>query len=105
MRIDIDTLDEAQLLDLNRRIVARLKLLHDMKAHVQMMDFRVGEKVSFQPDGHPVLFGIITKYNRKTVTVITETGMQWNVAPAFLRKLKTVDEAPAAGAVARHHPG
>ncbi|MBZ8142611.1 hypothetical protein CLD22_22260 [Rubrivivax gelatinosus] len=107
MRIDIDTLNEAELVDLNRRIVARLKLLHDMKTHVQMLDFRVGEKVSFQPDGHALLFGIITKYNRKTVSVITETGAQWNVAPVFLRKLKTVDEADAgaAGTMVRRRPG
>jgi len=53
--IPIDHLTEAELLDLNRRVVARLKFLHDMKLHARMLDFSVGEKVSFQPDGHPVL--------------------------------------------------
>jgi hypothetical protein len=33
-----------------------------------------------------MLHGIITKYNRKSVTVITENGQHWNVAPMFLRK-------------------
>ena len=27
-----------------------------------------------------------TRYNKKTVTVITDSGQQWNVAPSFLRK-------------------
>ena len=36
--------------------------------------------------GTPLLTGVITRYNRKTVTVITENGQQWNVAPTFLRK-------------------
>ena len=29
--------------------------------------------------------GVITRYNKKTVTVITDTGQRWNVAPQFLR--------------------
>lgn len=94
MPIDIDNLSEAELVDLNHRVVSRLKLLHEMKLHSRMLDFSIGEKVSFQPEGHEVLFGIITKYNRKTVTIITESGQQWNVAPVFLRKLKDVNKAP-----------
>jgi hypothetical protein len=96
MPIDIDKLTEAELIDLNNRVVARLKFLHQMRAHAHMLDFSVGERVAFQPDGHPVLSGIIAKYNRKTVTVITENGQQWNVAPVFLRKA----EAPASSAAA-----
>jgi len=93
MTIDIDKLTEAELIDLNHRVVARLKFLHQMRAHAQMLDFRIGEKVSFQPDGQPVLSGIIAKYNRKTVTVIASNGQQWNVSPMFLRKC----ESPVAG--------
>ncbi len=93
MGIDIDKLTEADLVDLNNRIVARLKFLQQMRAHTSMLAFRIGETVSFQPDGHPVLFGVITKYNRKSVTVITEGGQHWTVAPTFLRKLKTVHDA------------
>jgi hypothetical protein len=84
MRIDIDKLTEAELIDLNNRIVARLKFLGEMRAHAQMLDFRIGERVSFQPDGHALLSGILTKYNRKSVTVITDEGQHWNVAPVFL---------------------
>jgi len=74
MPIDIDKLTETELIDLHNRIVARLKFLHQMRAHASMLEFSLGEKVSFQPDRHPVLFGMITKYNRKSVTVITENG-------------------------------
>jgi hypothetical protein len=86
MMIDIDKFNEADLVALHNRIVARLKFLRDMRAHAHMLDFNIGEKVSFQPDGQPELKGIITRYNRKTVTVITDNGQQWNVAPIFLRK-------------------
>ena len=86
MKIDIDRLSEAELVDLNHRIIERLRLLQQMRSHVQMMEFKVGERVQFQPDGHPLVTGVLTRYNRKTVTVIAESGQQWNVAPQFLRR-------------------
>ena len=87
MKIDIDRLSEAELVDLNHRIVERLRLLQQMRSHVQMMEFKIGERVQFQPDGHPPVTGVLTRYNRKTVTVIAETGQQWNVAPQFLQRV------------------
>jgi hypothetical protein len=91
MKIDIDRLSEAELVDLNHRIVERLRLLQQMRSHVHMMEFKIGERVQFQPDGHPLVTGVLTRYNRKTVTVIAETGQQWNVAPQFLRRVALPD--------------
>ena len=96
-RIDIDQLTEAELIDLNHRVAARLKMLRELRAHAAMLEFRIGERVSFQPEGHPILFGVITRYNRKSVSVVTEAGQQWTVAPVFLRKLKAVAPNPAPG--------
>ena len=104
MAIDIDKLTEPELVDLNNRIVARLKFLHQMRPHASMLEFSLGERVSFQPDGHPILFGVITKYNRKSVTVITEGGQHWTVAPSFLRKIKPVREAASESARVIHLP-
>jgi ribosomal protein L21E len=86
MRIDIDRLSEPELVDLNRRIVERLRLLAQMRAHTQMLEFKVGDRVSFQADGRGPVEGMLTRYNRKTVTVITDNGQQWNVSPGFLAK-------------------
>jgi hypothetical protein len=86
MPIDIDTLTEPELIDLNHRIVARLRALRDMRAHVGMLEFRIGDRVAFEPPGHRMLEGMLTRYNRKTVTVITDDHGQWNVAPSFLRR-------------------
>lgn len=93
MQIDIDKLDEEELIDLNNRIVARLRFLNQMRAHSQMLDFRIGDRVTFQPEGRPALFGMITRYNKKTVTVITEGGQHWNVAPGLLCKASSGDAA------------
>lgn len=92
MKIDIDKLSESELIDLNHRIVERLRFLSQMRAHSQMLDFKIGERVTFHPAGHPVLLGIVTRYNRKTVTVITEAGQQWNVAPGLLRRAASPEQ-------------
>ena len=86
MKIDIDQLSEAELIDLNNRIVARLRFLQQMRAHVEMMEFKIGDRVSFQPPGHGPVEGMLTRYNKKTVTVVTDEGRQWNVSPTFLSK-------------------
>ena len=92
MRIDIDNLTEAELVDLNHRIVARLRLLQDMRAHNRMLEFKIGDRVAFQPDDRPRLVGMLTRYNKKSVTVITETGERWNVSPALLWKVERAEE-------------
>ena len=86
MAIDIDKLTQAELIDLNNRVIARLKFL-EMRAHASMLEFRIGEKVPA---------GISTKYNRKSITVITEDGQHWNVAPVFPRKVATTGPPQAA---------
>jgi hypothetical protein len=95
--IDIDTLTEPELHDLNHRIIARLRALRDMRAHVGMLEFHVGERVAFQPPGHRMLQGVLARYNRKTVTVITDDHGQWNVAPSFLRKVGGATGGDASG--------
>ncbi len=89
MKVDIDGLTEAELIDLNNRVVERLKFLNHMRAHAQMLEFRIGDRVSFQPEGRPLLVGMLTHYNKKTVTVITDSGERWNVAPGLLRCVKS----------------
>jgi hypothetical protein len=60
-----------------------------MRAHSQMLEFSIGDRVSFQPEGRPLQVGMLTRYNKKTVTVITESGEHWNVAPGLLRRVNT----------------
>jgi hypothetical protein len=93
MKIDIDKLTESELIDLNRRIVERLRFLHQMRAHKSMLEFSVGDEVSFEPEGEPPVFGIITRYNKKTVSVLAEDGRKWRVSPQFLRKVKDMTQA------------
>jgi hypothetical protein len=91
--IDIDKLTEPELVDLNHRIVERLRFLRQMRAHKQMLEFKIGDRVTFEADGHGTVEGMLTRYNRKSVTVITDDGHHWNVAPALLSKVAA--SAPA----------
>ncbi len=93
MRIDIDHLTEAELIDLNNRIVERLRFLQQMRSHRKMLEFRIGDRVSFQPPDRPMQMGVVTRYNRKTVTVVTDGGARWNVAPSLLRLIHDAGSA------------
>ncbi len=86
MRINIDQLTESELVDLNRRIVERLRMLHQMHAHVRMLEFHIGERVSFQTDQNKMVEGTLVRYNKKSVTVVTDDGGRWTVSPALLRR-------------------
>ena len=88
MKIDIDKLTEKELIELNHKIVERLKFLESMRAHAEMMEFTIGEKVFFSPPGRGEVTGILVKYNKKTVTVLTEDGQKWNVSPHLLEMVK-----------------
>ena len=85
MKIDIDELSESELIDLNNKIVQRLRFLKQKLAHEQMLKFKIGDRVTFYPEGLPPVVGMLTRYNRKTVTVITDDGQHWNVSPSLLR--------------------
>ena len=96
MNIDIDRLTEAELIDLNRRIVERLRFLQQMRAHAAMLKFSVGARVCFDTDDFRTITGTLVRYNKKSVTVITDDGHRWNVSPSFLRPVEPKDITPAA---------
>lgn len=85
MPIDIDRLTEDELRDLHHRVTERLRLIHQMRAHGVMMNFSIGDRVAFNADGRRVA-GVLTRYNRKTVTVIADGGHRWNVSPGLLER-------------------
>jgi len=88
----IKRLSEEDLLFLNRLIVERLKLISQAKSTCLMAGFTRGDRVGFQaPDGRS-LQGIVLRLNKKTVSVATEDGHQWNVAPGLLRMVKSAGE-------------
>jgi ribosomal protein L21E len=87
MPIDIDPLTEAELIDLNHRIVERLNMLKQLRAHSAMLAFKIGDRVRFRTDTGEMVTGMLVRYNKKTVTVVEERGRRWTVSPGFLQKV------------------
>jgi hypothetical protein len=50
-----------------------------------MMNFRLGQRVQFNNASGQMIRGVITRYNRKSVTVIADDGIQWRIAPGLLQ--------------------
>ena len=94
MKIDIDKLTEPELIDLNHRVVERLRFLNQMRAHVKMLEFKIGDRVAFQRDRMQRVEGMLTRYNKKTVTVITDEGQRWTVSPGLLRNAVSPNANP-----------
>src|SRR3972149_78281 len=87
MSIDIDKLTQAELAELNNPIVERLRFLRHLLAHAERLCVRIVARVEFPPGAPPPVVGMLTRYNKKTVTVITDTGERWNVDPHLLRRV------------------
>jgi len=73
---------------LNRLIVERLKLISQARATGLMSSFSVGDHVGFQGTDGRALEGVVLRLNKKTVSVITDNGHQWNVGPGLLHLVK-----------------
>jgi hypothetical protein len=88
----IKRLNEEDLLFLNRLIVERLKLISQARSTRLMVRFTRGDRVGFQaPDGRK-LEGMVLRLNKKTVSVATDDGHQWNVAPGLLRLVQSAGD-------------
>ena len=81
----IKSLNEDDLRYMNRLIIERLKLLHQQSSTTQMQRFNIGEKVRFTDPSGTVKTGTIIRLNKKTVSLVTTGGEQWNVAPGLLK--------------------
>jgi hypothetical protein len=81
----LDRLTEEELVQLNHVVIERLRLIQQIRSHGQMMNFRLGQRVQFNNASGQMIRGVITRYNRKSVTVIADDGIQWRIAPGLLQ--------------------
>ena len=74
-----------ELVTLHNMIVDRLDHLETAETHKRMLEFTPGCRVSFESKfGRES--GVITKFNRKTVSVVTDSHRRYNISPQLLRK-------------------
>jgi hypothetical protein len=99
MPIDLEPFTEQELRDLHHRIVERLRLMQQVRAHGAMMHFSIGDRVYFHAGDGRQVGGVLVKYNRKSVTVIDDGGLRWTVSPTLLVRVET--QRPAASIARR----
>lgn len=87
MAIDLTQYTEHELVELNLRIVDRIRFLQQTRCYQSMAQLNVGERVSFSPECGHVVVGTVVRLNKKSVTVLAQNGQQWRVAPSLLSKL------------------
>ena len=94
-KINLDALSEADLRELNREIINRLKFYSENRQKAQLMSFRIGDRVEFDTD-QGFIDGVIIRINQKTATIDADDGRTWRVSPHFLRKVAGALERPVA---------
>jgi hypothetical protein len=80
----IRRMSEEDLRFLNRLIVERLKLIHQAHSTAMLARFTLGDRVSFPSSTGERKAGVIVRLNKKTASIVTDDGQQWNVHPAYL---------------------
>lgn len=84
MKIDIDNLSIEELIELNHRIIARIKELSQKQTAEILKQFHIGDRVSFISEGKTVE-GKVVKIHKKNITVKTSHG-EWIIPPEALKK-------------------
>ncbi len=82
----LNRLSEEDLRLLNRMVVERLKLYHKVRDLKNLAKFNLMDRVYFTHEGKQIT-GRVMKLNRRSVTIRTDDGRQWNVSPAFLVRM------------------
>lgn len=60
-----------------------------------MLEFKIGERVWFRTDLREVE-GVLVRYNRKSVTVVSDSGERWTGSPGFLQRSASSNSAAEA---------
>jgi hypothetical protein len=75
-----------------------------MRAHATMLKFSIGARVCFDTDDFRTITGTLVRYNKKSVTGVTDDGHRWNVSPSFLRPAEPKDITPVPDALLNGMP-
>jgi len=81
----IDHLSEKELMMINQLVVEKLKYIQKSSSLKAMSNFIVGDRICFERNDELVT-GVVKKLNQKTISIETDEGIGWNVAPSFLKR-------------------
>lgn len=82
---EIEKLSLKELVELHDKVARRILELEKGKLSERLMEFQIGDKVSFQA-GSKTITGIVIRVNRKTLTVRSQENC-WYVSPWAVTKV------------------
>ena len=81
MGMDLSRLSEAELVELNRRVVERLEVVRAARDGNEWTRFTVGMVVDFTDDEGQQRRGAIARLDREAATILSQAG-SWRVPPS-----------------------
>lgn len=89
--MDIEHLPLEELMELHWKILKRIQKIRKMKLYEDLQKFDVGDKVSFKDKGD-IITGTVIRVNQKSLTIKTDRGTTWYVAPALVTKIQLLQQ-------------
>jgi hypothetical protein len=77
-------LNEDELRQLSRLVYERLQLVAQARSTVMLSQFRCGSRVTFLDKVGLRKYGVITRLNKKTASILTDDQQRWKVHPSLL---------------------
>ena len=85
--IDLTRFSAEELMELNARIIERIKYLRQVRQFENLSQFSLGETVCFNSRDGQVVTGQIIRLNKMTATIISRDRVRWKVSPSLLSKV------------------
>lgn len=89
--MSIENLSFEELIELNSKIVKRLRELNKIEKHKELQRFEVGDSVYFINNGKTIT-GTVIRINQRTLSIKTAQGM-WYVAPRAVKKILSQEKS------------
>lgn len=90
----IDKLDDEDLLPLYTQIGHRLNLIRKARDLYALSHLSIGQRAAFHHNGQHIE-GIIIRINQRTVSIFTDDGRRWTVAPRYLQRVADPSQSSA----------
>jgi len=86
----LNKMSREELIQLNRMVVHRIKLMDDLKRMAANSQFRPGDRVSWKDNQGMYHEGIVTRINTKTISVQEDHDEEgiWRISAGALTKLR-----------------
>lgn len=91
----IDDLSDDEIYQLYRQLADKVRLIREYAEELALNSFHPLERVYFHKNRMHIE-GVVVQINRRTVSIITDGGERWTVAPQFLTKVVVTPPQPTA---------